>query len=50
MSTDLARCFECGDTVPVNEWDDHACPGDPRNGPYDLDQWDVDDMDEEWGA
>jgi hypothetical protein len=49
VSADFTRCFECGHDVHVDEWDEHACPPDPRNGPYDLDHWDVDDSDEESG-
>lgn len=53
--TEFTTCFECDQRVAVDKWADHECPADPRNGPYDLDQWDtdwaaVDDSDEEVGS
>jgi hypothetical protein len=48
--TEFTTCDECGGTVPADTFDQHGCITDPRNGPYDLDRWDVDDSDEEAGA
>lgn len=51
--TELTTCFECEQTVPVDEFDDHECvtelPNYDPNEPWMDDIW-IDDSDEEAGA
>lgn len=36
MMADFTRCFECGEDVYVDEWDEHACPQDAGTDGEDL--------------